>query len=59
MRRRENGVRETKGNLFSDALRPAEKAKIDCGHEHFKALGQDVGFAVAKDFETFVEQVAG
>ena len=50
-------VVETKGSLFSDALRPTEKAKIDCGHEHFKALGQDVGFAVAKDFDTFVEQI--
>lgn len=50
-------VVETKGNLFSDALRPAEKAKIECGREHFKALGIDVGFAVAKDFDTFVEQV--
>jgi type III restriction enzyme len=51
-------VVETKGNLFSDALRPAEKAKIDCGREHFKALGEDVGFAVAKDYDTFVEQLA-
>ncbi len=49
-------VVETKGNLFSDALRPAEKAKIDCGREHFRALGEDVGFAVAKDYETFMEQ---
>ena len=50
-------VVETKGSLFSDALRPAEKAKIDCGREHFKALGMDIGFKVAKDFDTFVEQV--
>jgi type III restriction enzyme len=57
-RRRLYFVVETKGSLFSDALRPTEKAKIDCGHEHFKALGQDVGFAVAKDFDTFVEQLA-
>ena len=52
-------VVETKGNLFSDALRPIEKAKIDCGREHFKALGEDVGFKVAKDFDTLIEQVAG
>ena len=52
-------VVETKGNLFSDALRPIEKAKIDCGREHFKALGEDVGFKVAKDFDTFIEQVMG
>ena len=48
---------ETKGNLFSDALRPTEKAKIACGREHFKALDQGVGFAVAKDYDTFIEQV--
>lgn len=57
-RRRLYFVVETKGSLFSDALRPTEKAKINCGREHFKALGQDVGFAVAKDFDTFVEQLA-
>jgi len=51
-------VVETKGSLFSDALRPTEKAKIDCGREHFKALGQDIGFALAKDYDTFIEQVA-
>ena len=50
-------VVETKGNLFSDALRPTEKAKIACGREHFKALDQGVGFAVAKDYNTFIEQV--
>ncbi|MBX3356286.1 MAG: DEAD/DEAH box helicase family protein [Phycisphaeraceae bacterium] len=32
-------VVETKGTaLFSDALRPMEQAKIQCGREHFKAL---------------------
>lgn len=32
-------VVETKGTkLFSDALRPTERAKIDCAQEHFKAL---------------------
>jgi len=50
-------VVETKGNLFSDALRPTERAKIACGREHFKALDQGVGFAVAKDYDTFIEQV--
>ncbi len=37
-------------------LRPAEKAKIDCGKEHFKALGSDVGFTVADSFETFMDK---
>ncbi|WP_339677854.1 hypothetical protein [uncultured Zhongshania sp.] len=46
-------VVETKGSLFTDALRPAEKAKIACGKEHFKALGSDVGFSVTSSFEEF------
>ncbi len=46
-------VVETKGSLFSDALRPTEKAKIACGKEHFKALGSDVGFSVTNSFEEF------
>lgn len=44
---------ETKGSLFTDALRPAEQAKIDCGRAHFKALGTDVGFSVANSFDSF------
>ena len=47
---------ETKGSLFSDALRPNEQAKIDCGREHFKALGETVGFAKANNFESFADQ---
>lgn len=31
-------VVETKGDLFTDALRATEKAKIDCGRAHFDAL---------------------
>ncbi|MDQ6989037.1 MAG: restriction endonuclease subunit R, partial [Mariprofundaceae bacterium] len=50
-------VVETKGSLFSDALRPTEKAKIDCGKEHFKAIGEDVGFTVANKFDTFMGEV--
>lgn len=46
-------VVETKGSLFTDALRPTEKAKIACGKEHFKALGSDVGFSVTNSFEEF------
>jgi len=44
---------ETKSTLFTDALRPTEKAKIACGKEHFKALGNDVEFAVTNAFEDF------
>jgi len=46
-------VVETKGSLFSDALRPTEQAKIDCGKAHFKALGADVDFTVADSFDSF------
>ena len=37
-------VVETKGTLFADALRATEQAKIDCGREHFKAVGSEVIF---------------
>jgi len=47
-------VVETKGSLFTDALRPTEKAKIDCGKEHFKAIGEDVQFKVANKFDGFM-----
>ena len=46
-------VVETKSTLFTDALRPSEKAKIACGKEHFKALGNEVEFAVTNAFEEF------
>lgn len=46
-------VVETKSSLFPEALRPAEKAKIDCGREHFKALGKDVNFTSTNYFENF------
>ncbi|MDA3821644.1 MAG: hypothetical protein PF450_03385, partial [Bacteroidales bacterium] len=46
-------VVETKGSLYTDALRPTEQAKIDCGKAHFKALGNDVEFTVSNGFEDF------
>ena len=46
-------VVETKSTLFTDGLRPNEKAKIACGKEHFKALGNDVEFTVTNAFEEF------
>lgn len=46
-------VVETKGLLFTDALRPSEQAKIDCGKAHFKALGNDVEFTVSNGFDDF------
>ncbi|MFC2100138.1 hypothetical protein ACFLSF_04835, partial [Candidatus Bipolaricaulota bacterium] len=49
-------VVETKGTLFAEDLRDTENAKIECGREHFKALGEDVGFKVAKDYDSFIQQ---
>ena len=51
-------VVETKGSLLTDALRPAEQAKIDCGREHFKALGSDVEFTVANSYDSFSEKLS-
>ncbi|MDA3951897.1 MAG: DEAD/DEAH box helicase family protein [Spirochaeta sp.] len=51
-------VVESKGTLFSDDLRPAEKAKIDCGRKHFEALDTDVRFAVANNYDSFAQRVA-
>lgn len=51
-------VVETKGSILGEMLRPVEKAKIDCGRAHFKALGESVGFTVADSFETFLDKVA-
>jgi len=50
-------VVETKGSLFAEDLRDKENAKIQCGREHFKALGQEAGFTVARDYDSFIEQV--
>ena len=50
-------VVETKGTIIFDMLRPSEKAKIDCGREHFKALGENVGFTLADSFDTFINKV--
>lgn len=52
-------VVETKGSILGELLRPSEKAKIDCGREHFKALEVPVKFMVADNFGTFMDQVAG
>ena len=50
-------VLETKGNILAEALRPTEHAKIQCGHEHFKALGNDVVFKPVDSFDQFVEEI--
>lgn len=49
-------VVETKGSLFEDDLRALERAKIECGKAHFKALGSengDVTFKVATKLSEF------
>ena len=46
-------VVETKGSLLTNALRPAEKAKIKCGKAHFEALGTDVCLEVANSYDSF------
>jgi type III restriction enzyme len=51
-------VVETKGSLFTDALRPTEQAKIDCGRRHFKALNTEVDFAVVNSFKSFSDHFA-
>jgi len=51
-------VVESKGSLFSEALRVSENAKIQCGREHFKALESGVGFMVANNYTTFSEKVS-
>ncbi len=50
-------VVETKGGLFSDAIKETEKAKIDCGRQHFKALESGVSYEVADDFDRFLDVV--
>lgn len=49
-------VVESKGSTMINMLRPAEKAMIDCGREHFKALGSDVEFTIADRFGTFMDK---
>ena len=49
-------VVETKGSLFSGDLRAKEQAKIDCGREHFKALDEEISFAVANSYDAFSQQ---
>jgi len=50
-------VVETKGSLLSGDLRAKERAKIDCGREHFKAMESGVEYEVANDFDRFLDIV--
>lgn len=49
-------VLETKANTMTDALRPTEKAKIDCGKKHFGSLGTGVTFEDVDSFKKFIEE---
>ncbi|MEM7620628.1 MAG: DEAD/DEAH box helicase family protein [Pseudomonadota bacterium] len=49
-------VVESKGTVFEDMLRDIEQAKIHCGREHFKAIGEDANYMVASNYETFVDR---
>ena len=49
-------ILETKGNTSSEALRPTEQAKINCGKAHFRALGEENHFECADDFDEFMER---
>ena len=40
-------------SVFLDALRPDEKAKIECGEKHFESLDSGIEFCVANSFESF------
>lgn len=51
-------VVESKGTVFEDMLRDVEQAKLHCGHEHFKALGEDARYMVASNYDTFFDQVS-
>lgn len=50
-------VVESKNSLFSDALRPTEKAEIDCGRAHFQALGTDVEFRWDESYGSFSQAI--
>ena len=49
-------VLETKGDILFEQLRPIEHAKIECGHKHFEALGQDVKFKEIDDYGEFLAE---
>lgn len=50
-------VIETKGNIQTEFIRPAEDDKITCGHKHFDALKNGVVFKEIDDFDKFAEDI--
>ena len=51
-------VVESKGTIFEDLLRDAEKDKIYCGRKHFEALGEDASYIVTDNYDTFYDQIS-
>ena len=43
-------ILENKGNVSKRDLRSHERLKIHCGEEHFKALGDEIGLHIAKNW---------
>lgn len=43
-------VVESKGGMFEDATRSTEQGKIDCAKAHFAAVGQDVNYFKANNY---------
>ncbi|KZX12117.1 type III restriction enzyme, res subunit [Methanobrevibacter oralis] len=50
-------VVETKGTTEYLGIKASEQAKIDCGRKHFKALGDDIHFDVADNYENFKTKI--
>ena len=50
-------VLETKGNIDTDALRKTESEKIQCGREHFAALGGKAEFMPVDNFTEFMHNI--
>lgn len=50
-------VLETKGNIDTDALRPTEREKIECGKAHFMALGDGATFLPVDDVGEFMQGI--
>ena len=50
-------VLETKGNVNFESLRQTESDKIKCGEKHFEALGSEVKFKTADNYNTFIENI--
>ncbi len=40
--------------FFDGMLRDLDKAIINCGHEYFKALGEDALYMVASNYENLI-----